>query len=473
MARIVLVDDSPSVLSLLGPRLEAAGHDVRAVGDPYAGADLTLSDPPDVLVTDLWMPGMSGLQLCRLLKAEAETAHVPVVLLTASDDKKSRFWANRSGAAAFVSKQGVDDLLRVVEKLTRDPAMRTKPAPISSRSGRGPARASIQNRLANLLDNALYDSVLAGEVRALSSAGSFDRLSAGLATFLSSLAHLRFVAIEPARGATVVVGRADLWKEIEAEARTALNLESTASVMFLDEPSMGAEPLAGQVFIGPVQFGDELQGRIAVGAAGRRLVAEDERVLSLVAAELGGPMRMASLVGEAQRLAATDGLTGLSNRRAFVEIVERDVSLAHRHSWPLSLLLLDIDHFKKVNDQHGHAAGDEVLVAVAQTLSHTVRKSDLVARWGGEEFVVALSHTAVSGARVMAERLRRQIAERRVEVHAGGATVATTQRTAIMPTASIGLASLTPGESLEELVARADRAMYNAKSRGRNRVESM
>jgi two-component system cell cycle response regulator len=469
VARIVLVDDSPSVLSLLGPRLESAGHEVRAVGDAYAGAELTLSDPPDVVVTDLWMPGMSGLQLCRLLHAEMETAHVPVVLLTASDDKKSRFWADRSGAAAFVTKQSIDELIRVVDSLTRERAGDLRPAPVSR--GRPGLRGTIQSRLAHLLDSALYDSVLAGEVRALASAGSFDRLGAALASFLSHLMHLRFVALEPAHGTAVVLGGAEIEKEIDAEARTALALDAATPLLFVPEASTGTEPLAGVVFVQSIHFGEDQQGRIALGAAGRRFVLEDERALSLVASELGGPMRMAALVGEAQRLAATDSLTGLHNRRAFIEMVERDVSLAQRHEWPLSFLLLDIDHFQQVNDQHGHAAGDEVLASVARTLAQTVRKSDLVARWGGEEFVVALTHTSASGARVMAERLRRQINERKVELSADGASPS--PRGPLSMTASIGVASLAPGETLEELIARADRAMYAAKSRGRNRVESL
>ncbi len=462
MARIVLVDDSPSVLSLLGPRLEGAGHDVRAVGDAYAGAELTLTDPPDVVVTDLWMPGMSGLQLCRVLKAEPETAHVPVILLTASDDKKSRFWADRAGAAAFVSKQGIDDLVRVVDSLTREHAGRVRPVPASKH--RPGVRGTIQSRLAHLLDGALYDSVIAGEVRALASAGSFEKLGVALANLLAQLVHVRFVALEPARGATIVVSREEVAKEAESEARVALGLEAARMVACFAEPSAGTEPLGASPSVHSAFFAGELQGRVAVGAAGRRLASEDERLIALVAAELGGALRMAALVGEAQRLAATDALTSLLNRRAFAEMVERDVSLAHRHGWPLSLLLLDVDHFKQVNDRFGHAVGDEVLAAVAATLGLTVRKSDLVARWGGEEFVVALSHTAVSGARVMAERLRRRIGEKRVDVKG---------REPLVVTASIGVASLVQGESLEELVARADRAMYAAKAKGRNRVESL
>ena len=466
MARIVLVDDSPSVLSLLRPRLEAAGHEVRSVSDAYAGADLTLADPPDVVITDLWMPGMSGLQLCRMLRAEPETAHVPVVLLTASDDKRSRFWADRSGAAAFVTKQGVGELLHVVDSLVRSQAGRIRPPP-SSRH-RPAAPGSMQNRLAHLLDGALYDSVLAGEVRSLASAGSYEALASGVARLLAQLVDLRCIALEarPASRAgaavTIVVGRPELAKELCEEAQRALGAPE-AGLVFLPEGLASADAQGQGALLHTIDFGDDRLGRMWVAPAGLRFGPDDERVVGLVARELGGPLRMATLVTDAQRLAATDSLTGLLNRRAFVEVVARDVSLAHRHSSPLSLLLLDLDHFKEVNDAHGHAVGDLVLSTTAGALAQTVRKSDLVARWGGEEFVVALSHTAASGARVMAERLRRQIADR---------AIALPDRT-FNVTASIGVASLGPNEDLDGLLVRADRAMYQAKSKGRNRVESV
>ncbi|MBK6696160.1 MAG: diguanylate cyclase [Myxococcales bacterium] len=465
MARIVLVDDSPSVLSLLRPRLEAAGHEVRSVSDAYAGADLTLADPPDVVITDLWMPGMSGLQLCRMLRAEPETAHVPVVLLTASDDKRSRFWADRSGAAAFVTKQGVGELLHVVDSLVRSQAGRVRPPPSSRR--RPAAPGSMQNRLAHLLDGALYDSVLAGEVRSLASAGSYEALASGVARLLAQLVDLRCIALEarPASRAgaavTIVVGRSELAKALCEEAQGALG--ALDGLVFLPEGLASTDAPGQGAVLHAIDFGEERLGRMWVAPAGHRFGPDDERVVGLVARELGGPLRMATLVTDAQRLAATDSLTGLLNRRAFVEVVARDVSLAHRHSSPLSLLLLDLDHFKQVNDVYGHAVGDLVLSTTAGALAQTVRKSDLVARWGGEEFVVALSHTAASGARVMAERLRRQIADR---------AIALPDRT-FNVTSSIGVASLGPNEDLDGLLVRADRAMYQAKSKGRNRVESV
>jgi two-component system cell cycle response regulator len=165
----------------------------------------------------------------------------------------------------------------------------------------------------------------------------------------------------------------------------------------------------------------------------------------------------------ATTLASTDGLTGLMNRRAFIEQMEMERARAERAGYSTALLLLDIDHFKKVNDTMGHAAGDAILKGVASVLKRFGRKSDYVARWGGEEFIVALTHTPVAGARIAGERLRRAIEAALHELPEGGTHSVT---------ASIGLAVANGGAwKLDAVVAKADEALYVAKSRGRNRVE--
>jgi diguanylate cyclase (GGDEF)-like protein len=201
---------------------------------------------------------------------------------------------------------------------------------------------------------------------------------------------------------------------------------------------------------------------LAIAPSRRGASLDDRRLLAIVASELGGPMRMVSLVADARRLAATDALTGLMNRRAFLEAIAGDRKSPKVFPW--ALLLLDIDHFKNVNDTWGHDAGDAVLQGVARVLAKIARKTDYVARWGGEEFVVALVQTADAGARIAAERVRRAIAEARFALPSGNM---------ITSTASIGLASATaPDWNLDDLISRADKAMYNAKHRGRNRVET-
>ncbi len=162
-----------------------------------------------------------------------------------------------------------------------------------------------------------------------------------------------------------------------------------------------------------------------------------------------------------ERAAQVDGLTNLFNRRWLNEQLPRLVQRHERGGEPFSLLVLDIDHFKRFNDHYGHAAGDQVLVTVARTIQQCVRPTDLSARLGGEELVILLPRTPLIGARVAAARLHSAIA----------ATSAQTPEGQTLPsiTVSIGIASLTVGESADALLARADAHLYEAKRDGRNR----
>lgn len=160
---------------------------------------------------------------------------------------------------------------------------------------------------------------------------------------------------------------------------------------------------------------------------------------------------------EMHTLAHTDALTGLANRRAAQEALGREVARAARYQRELALLMLDLDRFKVLNDGHGHPVGDRVLVALAERLRAHVRASDLVARWGGEEFVVLAPETPAADAERLAEHLRAQVAR---DPFLDGHRI----------TVSVGVASHREGDEVETLVARSDAALYRAKAGGRNRV---
>ena len=159
-------------------------------------------------------------------------------------------------------------------------------------------------------------------------------------------------------------------------------------------------------------------------------------------------------------------LTGLYNRRHFLERLTAELAAAQRHGRALSLLLIDLDHFRRVNDRYGHLAGDEALRAVAFVLQGAVRKEDVVARFGGEEFVVLARETALTGAKTLAERIRRAV--ERAPIRFGEELLAITVSVGV--TVSVGLTRFEPGRTEQQLLAAADRALLRAKQNGRNTV---
>lgn len=148
----------------------------------------------------------------------------------------------------------------------------------------------------------------------------------------------------------------------------------------------------------------------------------------------------------------TDPLTGVNNRRGLDDAMGAQFALMLRYGTPFSLVMFDIDHFKQINDQHGHLHGDQILQELARAFDESIRETDIVARYGGEEFVVVMPHTDIAGARVFSERLRAQVEKQLVITVSGGVSAAQ------------------EGDTPETLIARADAALYSAKSAGRNRV---
>jgi diguanylate cyclase (GGDEF)-like protein len=172
------------------------------------------------------------------------------------------------------------------------------------------------------------------------------------------------------------------------------------------------------------------------------------------------PLKNATLYQQAIKMAYTDPLTQANNRASFNDSVKREMSLAVRHTKSLAIIFLDIDHFKTINDYHGHECGDITLSSVAKWIKESLRDSDAVFRFGGEEFVILLSETDLAGAELVAERIRNTI-----ESHTLAYDMAT-----VNITASLGVSALRDNDTVDTFVKRADDAMYKAKKNGRNRV---
>ncbi|HET7784432.1 MAG TPA: diguanylate cyclase [Myxococcales bacterium] len=220
----------------------------------------------------------------------------------------------------------------------------------------------------------------------------------------------------------------------------------------------------GALKIFPLKAGEATVGTLVCGS--RRpdgLPEAAQKELAMLALQAAEALVRTRLYEQAERMATTDGLTGLLNRRTFNSLLEKRLREAQRYGRPLSLLLLDIDHFKKVNDTHGHPAGDAVLRGVAQVAQKQARETDLVARYGGEEMALILPETDARGAWAIAERIRKAVA---AAAHA-------TEQGSLRVTLSVGVATWTGGgDSPDDLLQAADKALYRAKEGGRNRVEA-
>ncbi|MBT8769487.1 GGDEF domain-containing protein [Pseudomonas boanensis] len=272
------------------------------------------------------------------------------------------------------------------------------------------------------------------------------------------------------------VSLAELHRQLNLQLQTSLDVERIVNLFFTEVQrlvSLDALTYLHQSSDVRLEF-----GTLASHSAGYRLSNEgeylgelifrrnqrfDEQELNQLESLLSSllfPLRNALLYRAAVQSALRDPLTDTGNRIAMEQTLQREVDLARRSLQPMSVLMLDIDHFKRINDQYGHSTGDEVLKAVATTLKGKLRNVDMVFRFGGEEFLVLLSGTCREAAAMVGERLRLGILELQYLV----------QGRPLDLSISLGCATLLPAESVESLLRRADNALYVAKREGRNRL---
>jgi len=254
----------------------------------------------------------------------------------------------------------------------------------------------------------------------------------------------------------------------EGLAGSAMSRDASLPLAEVDPartPIFGATSLKGlgSVKVVPLKAGTVL-GALVLGARQRGAYGGDVvRQLEVVAMQAGQSIERARLFDRTERLATTDGLTGLTNHRTFQDRLEAQLALAQRYGKRVSLLICDVDHFKAVNDTYGHPAGDEVLRGLARTLLREARGTDVVARYGGEEFAVVMPETDAAGAVVIAERIRDRVARLVFETAQGPLRVTVSLGTATFPD---------DARTKAALVERADACLYHAKRHGRNQAVS-
>lgn len=450
-ARVLVVDDLPQNVKLLEMKLTAEYFDVITA---YNGSDaLAICEQGlcDIVLLDVMMPGMDGFEVCRRLKNTPSTAHIPVVMVTALDQPSDRLKGLDAGADDFLTKP-VDDkaLLARVRSLVRLKAVTDElrmRAMTSKDYGFGDPLAAATSETGN------DGRILIVEDRKSSSERLTGALKAHQQVAVETNPHQAIIRATEENYDCVIVSL-DL-NDYDA-LRLCSHLRSlertrNVAVLMIAEPDDKARILRGleigahDFLVRPVDR-SELVARVRTQVRRKRF---SEKLRESVQASM--------------ELAVTDSLTGLHNRRYLDSHLVTMFDESALRARSLSVLVLDIDKFKSINDTYGHDAGDEVLVEFAARVKANSRTIDVVARFGGEEVVVIVPDTNLQGAMAIAERIREQVEAKPFMVHNG--------RQSINVTVSIGVAGRRAGDpSAQDLLKRADTALYQAKHEGRNRV---
>ena len=470
--RILVVDDSDLSRSLIRRLLEHRGHNVVTACDGAEGAMIALREHPDAVVTDLEMPVMGGYQLARLLKSDAATSDIPLLILTSHDEASSRFWGLETGADAYLIKDDLRaGLLPAVEELLAGAASRVRKVVDPPQTP-----LEVLARVSSHLDERLLEAVLVNRIleRGMQAEGIREAAQAVMGTVaeLVDVVLLGVALHEPEESVAVHVKACEPLPDGVREGLIGVLFERLG--VGVDAPREvvlhAAElPAAAQQDLERLQlFPLPMRGAQALLAVlPKRNLADESReglLLRELSRHLGLVLDNARLAQRLRELSMIDGLTRLLNRRTVHQRLGEEWERARRYGGSLSVLLADLDHFKQVNDTYGHLAGDAVLAAVADVLRLHARTADVIGRYGGEEFLLLLPSTDLANASRAAQRLLAAIAGHPVTMAEGSRIAVTT---------SIGVASLS--ELSEEatpdsLLALADQRLYDAKAAGRNRA---
>jgi two-component system cell cycle response regulator len=458
-----VVDDSPSIRRRVVQKLETMSFHITEASSGEEALALTLEQTFDLVVSDIEMGSITGVQLCRVFRGDPGMADIAFVLLTATKEAKTRFWGRNAGADVYLAKEDMDDLLLpTIEKLMKGRTPRV--------SVRPELTGTPLERVSAVLDHHLFDVVVQSEVRRLMD-HVHDRIEFGskvleLTAEVIGCPYLVLHLLGPG-GPTYSVRARGPWPEGDSTAGLAAlaipekSLAATHTTVAPD-PKFGSGHIAvgGRCHTCEIRVRDETLGSLQVFGGPNVCAETDVRTVTLIADALGVVVKSLFLMEETQLLALTDGLTGLYNRRHASKRLEEEIARARRNNTGLCVAMCDVDHFKAINDEFGHSAGDRVLKQIADSLTEYVRRNDIVSRWGGEEFLVIFSEIKLAAARIVAERLRGRLATT-PEVEGGPQQISV----------SIGLATLGRDSSADSLIEQADQALYRAKARGRNRVE--
>lgn len=481
--RILLAEDSPTVSHFFRLLLQDAGFDVITAEDGVDAVSKFFLAAPHLVVSDVEMPVMNGYQVCRLVRSEPATRDVPIVLLTSLAEARYKFWGLEVGADRYVLKEdGQEKLVPVIQDLLATTAYRPSQTPELADKYADPPH--ILDQLNRILDDKLFRMTLTDSIMSQ----AFEDVA------LKDLArHLLEVLLKvvPAGSLALALRTSDEIQVFlhaptdqsadyiqDASERCITFLEQTTGTSadnceFKLEYFCEALEAGGRYpKTGVVEFfrrlSDEVQVcLLAAPPAGQEISPSTRELLEFLSGYVAVIAAHALMQERIRKLSVIDSLTHLYNRRQFMALLQAEYKRTIRHNLNLSVIFLDIDNFKRINDTYGHLTGDQVLKGLAQAILTTVRTSDVAGRYGGEEFVVYLPETNHENATMLAERLRKVVESSSIPNGHGNP---------LQVTVSVGVASgseIDAGSPIEHLLDLADQRLYVAKQTGKNRVVSV
>ena len=442
-ARILIVDDLAPNVHLLEVKLQAEYYDVVTARSGYEAIEIAGKEKLDLILMDAMMPGMNGFEACEKLKQNPETWHIPVIMVTALEETKDRIAGLEAGADDFITKP-IDDfnLMARVRSL-----LRLKMVTDQLLSHTGHSRANSRPLLEKI------DS-RTGKILLLE---DHDFRAEKIATPLSK-SHKVVIEKDPLAALKLATTGMDLII-VSLVSNNFDGLRICASLRFKEETRDVPILIVGD----PEDEAKLIRAYdIGVNDTLMRPIEKQEmhaRINTLLRRKFYADS-LRDNFNENLEMVVSDPLTGLGNRRYFDRAIEPFFDTLNSKDKAFSIMIFDIDHFKRVNDILGHDMGDQILKEVAARLVTNMRAIDVVSRYGGEEFMIAMPLTEESEALIAADRIRALIAGTPIYVDGQ----------ALQITTSAGVAQVQKDEQLRDVFKRADDALYKAKQAGRNKV---
>ncbi|MBN2369504.1 MAG: diguanylate cyclase [Vicinamibacteria bacterium] len=477
-ARILIADDSQLVLRMLENMFHEAGLSVVTARDGLEAVEKAFSENVSLIILDVMMPRLNGYQACRILKSETATQSIPVVILTSKDQAGDRFWGLETGADRYVTKDAAPQtIVSLVKELIA--GRNDRPAP--AQAGHSTS-IDILSRVNDLLDRKLYEATILTEIgRVARNIVNFEEtfvsvmrlvgrvvdFSVGAMAFVTSDELDLYLGPHHAVSSDALEdAKARVLQTIFAHRDGAPFACATNRILSIDSGGNDRPEEAAIAAYAdfPITTNDRLSGLLMLGGKEvDRMTSESRALLAQVANQAHIVCENSLLIERLRELSVRDGLTEVFNHRYSLERLSSEFDRVGRYHEALSVLMIDIDHFKRINDRYGHQAGDAILREAARVLMEALRSVDVIGRYGGEEFVIILPHTRHEEARQTAERLRLLVERHPFPASDGELHI----------TVSVGVATY-PGVGVEApsaLIRESDRSLYRAKQAGRNRVE--